>query len=88
MRSIPHKTVIFPHKAQRIISKVQNNRGFLLTLRDVMTNLFGVLIIHSAIHFIKISTFEIDFTSLFFALNGEVKSTKVYTYEIPTYLQT
>lgn len=77
MRSIPHKAVIFPHKTQRIISKVQNNRSFLLTLRDVMTNLSGVLIIHSVIHFIKISAFEIDFTLLFFDLNGETKSTKV-----------
>lgn len=77
MRSIPHKAVIFPHKAQRIISKVQNNRSFLLTLRDVMTNLSGVLFIHSVIHFMKIHTFEIDFTLLFFALSGEIKSTKV-----------
>lgn len=76
MRSIPHKAVIFPHKAQRIISKVQNNRSFLLTLRDVMTNLSSVLIIHSVIHFMKIRTFEIDFTLLFFALSGEIKSTK------------
>lgn len=56
---------------------MQNNQGFLLTLRDVMTNLSSVLIIHSVIHFMKIRTFEIDFTLLFFALNGETKSTKV-----------
>lgn len=88
MRSIPHKAVIFPHKAQRIISKVQNNQGFLLTLRDVMTNLFGVLIIHSVIHFIKISAFEIDFTLLFFDLNGETKSTKANTGNLNAFTNT
>lgn len=53
-----------------------------------MTNLFGVLIIHSAIHFIKISTFEIDFTLLFFALSGEIKSTKANTGNLGAFTNT